>query len=224
MSEEFTVRESGLDIEDINPLDIARLIDAINVYSSQLWNIKLFKIEGIPLVTVSLGCENDSMRFDVFCVSLGALIDCLDGKSIKSKIPGDDIKKKYTDLNCHIIDDDYLVNHLKEIFSIDDDITFFEFHPLQSIQYLRLFLKNKLEDSENVLNKLTKLRKVRNMVAIVHNVSHERVEKVFKKFNIEYPIEDFEKAGKIILKEFIDFLKGLKGLLNREKIRRRSEF
>ena len=223
MSDEITVRESGLDIEDLNTLDIARFIYAINVYSSQLWNIKLFKIEGIPLATVTLGCENDSMAFDVFCASLGALIDCLDGKSIKSKIPVDDLRKRYTDLNCRIIDDESLVNHLKEIFSIDDDIIFFEFHPLQSIQYLKLFLKNELEDSENILSKLTKLREVRNMVAVVHNVSHERVEKVFKKFNIEYPIEDFKKAGKIILKEFIDFLKDLKGLLNREKKRRRSE-
>jgi hypothetical protein len=86
MSDEITVRESGLDIEDLNTLEIARLIDAINVYSSQLWNIKLFKIEGIPLAAVTLGCENDSMAFDVLCASLGALIDCLDGKSIKSKI------------------------------------------------------------------------------------------------------------------------------------------
>ena len=129
MSDEITVRESGLDIEGLNTLEIAHLIDAINVYSSQLWNIKLFKIEGIPLATVTLGCENDSMAFDVFCASLGALIDCLDGKSIKSKIPGDDIKKKYTDLNCRIIDDEYLVNHLKEIFSIDDDIIFHKIIP-----------------------------------------------------------------------------------------------
>lgn len=223
MSDEITVRESGLDIEDLNPLVIARLIDAINVYSSQLWNIQLFKLKGIPLTTVTLGCENDSMAFDVFCASLGALIDCLDGKSIKSKIPDDDIKNKYTDLNCRIIEDESLVNHLKEIFSIDDDIIFFEFHPLQSIQYLKLFLKNELEDSENILSNLTKLREVRNMVAVVHNVSHKRIEKVLKKFNIEYPIEDFKKAGKILLKEFIGFLKDLRLLLNEEKKRRRSE-
>ncbi len=223
MSDDITVRESSVVIEDINPLDIARLIDAINTYSSQLWEIELFKLKGIPLTTVTLGCRNDSMEFDVFCASLGALIDCLDGKSIKSKIHNDDIKKKYTDLNCRIIDDEILINHLKEIFSIDNDITFFEFHPLQSIQYLNLFLRNELEDSDEIIKKLRKLRKIRNMVPIVHNVSSENVEKALDEFNIEYPIEDFEKAGKILIKEFIDFLKEFKILLNREKKRRRAE-
>ena len=223
MADDITARESTLDLELVNPRVITRLIDDINAYSIKLWTFPLFKIEATPLANVVLGCENDAIEFDIFCASLGVLIDCLDGKSIKSKISNADLNNGYTQHNCRIIEEPELIDHLKIIFSLEDDITFFEYHPLQSIQYLSIFLKNKLDNIDEVLDKLRKLRKLRNIVPIIHTASQNRIENALQELNIEHPIPDYKKAGQIILKEFIDFLEQFKLKLYEENTKRNTD-
>ncbi len=222
MADDITARESTLDLEEFNPRVISRLIDDINAYSTKLWTFPLFKIEATPLTNVVLGCQNDFIYFDIFCASLGVLIDCLDGKTIKSKINKDILNNVYNQQNCQIINEPELIDHLKHIFSIEDDVTFFEFHPLQSIQYLTIFLENELENVADVLGRLRKLRRLRNIVPIIHTASQNKIEDVLREFNIEHPIPDYEKAGQIILKEFIDFLEEFKLKLYEENTKRNT--
>lgn len=217
MTDQISSKDAVLDVEIIDTSIIARIIDDINILSKQLWDIDLFSPRLIPLSQLVLPCTDDPLDFDIHCACLGSIIDSINVNSMKSLLPEEELKRKYTENNCKIIDDEELSNELKRIFSIEEDIKFFEWRPLYSIDYLSILFKIQLDDGDSLITKLRDVRRVRNVVPVVHSVKREQAEKTFQNLDIEFPIEDYQRTWIKILKTFIDILKELRDLLLNKK-------
>lgn len=222
MENEIKVRDAVLDVKEVDTTQIARVIDDINILSQQIWNIDLFQPRLIPLSRIVPYCQDNAWDFDVNCACLGSFIDSLDVKSIKTLIPEEILKEKYTENNCHLVNDQESIERLKKIFSITEEVKFFEWRPLYSIDYLSIFLNNEIENSKELIQKIREMRRLRNIVPVVHKVDREQAEKTFNAVGVEFPIENYEEAWKRIIQEFINLLKNFRELLREEKKQRRQ--
>ncbi len=209
--------------EPLNVTKIPILVEKINILSQMLWEIDLFKPRQVQLAHILRPCSDDDfIEFDVHLASLGTYIDSLNSHGIKPLISEEKIKKKYTERSCKLIYDIEIENQLRRLFNLDSDgIIFFEYRPLQSIDYLIMFLEQEL-GCKDLISRLRDIRRLRNRVHIVHDIDWKEAEKDFGKLGIPYPINDYHAAWVTIVNRFISILDELYKSLSTLKHKRNS--